>query len=336
MREEKNQHHESMWNLFFRRLNGVGREIMAYQQVQGLNLGIVLPESYPKPGKEWEVEVGQFERDGRKTHFFYHLKRPTTEGEKTCALVVLHGFGEHGGRYFHFPEYLKNEVSEFLIIDQEGHGRSPGSRGDIAQADPFFEDLKASVESARKRFTAKKIGFFAHSFGGLTLLEMFRRFGEPNFSFFMVSAPYLKLKIHVPIVKRLGAHLLSRVWGGLSLTAEYDRSVISRDTTVIEAIKRDRLNHTRMTPRAFTTIEKTQIELFLASVKCDAPISFWIPDGDPLVDSTATRVFFQENLHSSKKEWFSFAEGRHELMNELNRDDFFRQLGQWIRGQLSS
>lgn len=309
---------------------------MAYQQIQGLNLGIVLPESYPKPGKDWEIEVGQFEREGRKTHFFYHLKRKVEPQEQTCALVVLHGFGEHGGRYFHFPEYLKHEVSEFLIIDQEGHGRSPGGRGDIADADRFFSDLRASFEFARERLTAQKRGIFAHSFGGLTLLEVFRRFGEPKFDFFAVSAPYLKLKINVPIAKRLGAHLLSQVWGGLSLSAEYDRSVISRDESVIEALKRDRLNHTRMTPRAFTTIEKTQIELFLAPLKCDAPISFWIPEGDPLVDSAATRIFFQENLHSSKKEWFSFAEGRHELMNEFNRDDFFGQLGRWLRGQISS
>ncbi len=309
---------------------------MAYQQVQGLNLGIVLPPSYPKPGKEWEIEVGQFERDGRKTHFFYHLKRKTTESERTCALLVVHGFGEHGGRYFHFPEYLKNEVSEFLILDQEGHGRSPGARGDIADADRFFSDLQSSFELARQRFTAKKYGLFAHSFGGLTTLEIFRRFGEPKFDFFAISAPYLKLKIHVPLMKRMGAHLLSQVWGGLSLSAEFDRSVITRDEAVIEAVKRDRLNHSRMTPRAFTTIEKTQIELFLAPLKCDAPISFWIPDGDPLVDSQASRIFFQENLHSSRKEWFSFPEGRHELMNDLNRDDFFKSLAGWLRDRNQS
>ena len=58
------------------------------------------------------------------------------------ALLIVHGLGEHGGRYLHAPHYLKDTVGAVYCIDQRGHGRSEGIRGHCDRFTQFTDDLR--------------------------------------------------------------------------------------------------------------------------------------------------------------------------------------------------
>ena len=63
--------------------------------------------------------------------------------------VLVHGLGEHIGRYEHVAEHLVAQGWDVRGFDHRGHGQSGGRRGDIAQPDSLLRDLGAFIEEVR-------------------------------------------------------------------------------------------------------------------------------------------------------------------------------------------
>src|SRR5262245_30259651 len=101
----------------------------------------------------------------------WHWTRPAPRG----VLVVVHGFGEHGGCYRHVAEALGPVLDvDVLAVDIRGHGRSAGRRGVIRS----FDDLVADVRAARNWAAGQRPGLplylFGHSNGGLLVMLLAR------------------------------------------------------------------------------------------------------------------------------------------------------------------
>ena len=72
---------------------------------------------------------------------YYQCWRP--EGEPKAALAVVHGFGEHSGRYGNVVDWFVPRGYAVYAFDLRGHGRSPGPRGYINEWAEYREDVKA-------------------------------------------------------------------------------------------------------------------------------------------------------------------------------------------------
>jgi methionine biosynthesis protein MetW len=85
-----------------------------------------------------------------------------------CAArcVIVHGLGEHAGRYAHVLAHLAAHGWASLAYDQRGHGRSPGPRGGVPQADSLLADLGAVLAHARATLPGPLV-LLGHSLGGL-------------------------------------------------------------------------------------------------------------------------------------------------------------------------
>lgn len=300
--------------------------------------GILQPKSFPGlPGgwqSEWETMASA---DGSLQLFLAsHHPEPSTRWTSPRALLVLHGMGEHGGRYLHFPHYLQNEVGAVFALDHRGHGRSEGLRGHVESFDAFADDAALAVrrvdEQLRKRFGRSEIHLFGHSLGGLIALRALLKHPGLPLESASVSAPLLGVKVELSLAKRAAAHLLSRVWGSLHMASEVDAKALSHDSEVVEAYAADRLVHKKGTPRFYVELQKAIADTLSRDSGIDIPLQFLVPMQDRVVDPEASLRFFRA-LKLREKQVKTYPGFYHESFNEIGKEQAFEDLRAWIQSR---
>ncbi len=87
------------------------------------------------------------------------------------AIALVHGFGEHSGRYGDLVKALTTAGYAICALDHRGHGRSPGQRGHIDRWDDFMEDIRGLLSETRQLAPNTLPFLFGHSVGGLMALQ---------------------------------------------------------------------------------------------------------------------------------------------------------------------
>ena len=246
----------------------------------------------------------------------------------------MHGQGEHCGRYLHVPHFLSPPITDIYLLDLRGHGRSEGLRGHVNRFDEYTEDLAVFVSASRERFSARygsvpEMHLYGHSMGGLIVLRLLILRPELHFTSAAITAPLLGLKMAVPGYKKALAYALSSVWGSLQLGSELDLSLLSRDKNVQEAYSKDLLIHDKATPRFFTELQKVMADTLKHTNGFESPLLFMVPMQDGIVDSEVTLAYVRE-IQDAKKDLKIYAEDRHEILNEVDKEQAFEDLKKWI------
>ena len=252
-------------------------------------------------------------------------------------LVICHGFGEHGGRYLHFPHYVKDFVGSVYSLDLRGHGRSEGLRGHVERFDDYTDDVVSTLarveEKIRARFGQAEVHFLGHSMGGLIALRVgFLHPKLPGVRAITASAPLLGIRVELPAFKRGAAHILSRVWPSLHMDSEIQPDRISHDPAAVEVYAKDRLIHHKGTPRLYTEMQHAIVDTRARTEGMNYPLFMIIPEQDQIVDPEAEAEFFKELKHRDK-ELATYPTFFHESFNELGKEKAFADLNQWIRKQ---
>src|SRR5947207_165324 len=97
-----------------------------------------------------------------------YFRTTAAGGEAWARMGLLHGYGDHCGRYEHFYQWMANRGVASCAFDFRGHGRSEGKRGFVARWQEYLDDLKVFLQqpemSARDGPPVFLVG---HSHGGL-------------------------------------------------------------------------------------------------------------------------------------------------------------------------
>jgi alpha-beta hydrolase superfamily lysophospholipase len=249
------------------------------------------------------------------------------------ALVVVHGIGEHGGRYSHLPRALSSEVSAIVLPDHRGHGRSEGLRGDAPHFDRLAEDIGFGIRRLEaqliERFGKSEIHLLGHSMGGLVTLRLLQLYPTLPLKSVTLSAPFLGIQAEIPWFKKAASRLLNRVWSTLQIPSELDTAAISQRPEVVAAYQADRLVHSKITPRFFESMMAVQTSIFEEKYSCEFPIQFLIPMKDRLVSSERSLDFYAR-LDAPKKRLQKFENSFHEILNDLESEQGFLALRNWI------
>ncbi len=124
------------------------------------------------------------------------------EGDATSerTLLIVHGAGEHGGRYEHFAARFVERDWNVVAADGRGHGRSHGVPTHINSFSQYLDDL---VEVLRRcGEPSERTAIYAHSLGGLIVARMLQTANHPLVAAVVLSSPLLALHVRVPAVKR--------------------------------------------------------------------------------------------------------------------------------------
>lgn len=134
----------------------------------------------------------------------YHFPCPEAE----YVLCIIHGIGEHAGRYQRMADYLEKSKVAVLSMDLRGHGISSGKRGDAAPRTEVLGDVDALIEYAQEFYPQTPIILMGHSMGGNICLDYKGR-GKYNDVpvKYIVTSPWIKLvkDFPKPVVSMLRA-----------------------------------------------------------------------------------------------------------------------------------
>jgi alpha-beta hydrolase superfamily lysophospholipase len=254
------------------------------------------------------------------------LRRARPDGRARGALILLHGFGDHSGRFGEVAPWFAARGVGVWALDQRGHGRSPGKRGHVSRFAQFVSDVAALRKLVAGEEAAPQL-LLGHSFGGTVVLRYLETAPE-GVAGAIVSSPFLAVAMRVPGWKRLMARLLLDVLPGLPVATGLDLAHLSTDPGVGQAARSDPLYHRVMTPRAYHEILRAQQAVVAEGDRITVPLLFLVAGDDRVVSRAATEAFARSLTRDvTVRVYDGFF---HEVFNEPERARVFRDVEQWL------
>ncbi len=168
------------------------------------------------------------------------------ESGLNAVVCLVHGLGEHTGRYGTLAERLNQEGYALMGFDLRGHGRSDGPRGHTPSFDAFMQDIAQFLEQATRRYPSVPLFLYGHSLGGILVLNYVLR-ERPILAGVIATGAGLRTALENQRLKIAFARLIGSIFPRLSLSSGLDAMMISRDAAIVQAYKSDPLVHDRAT-----------------------------------------------------------------------------------------
>ncbi len=165
---------------------------------------------------------------------------PATLSRDPAVVALLHGLGEHSGRYEHVAARFTAAELAVRALDLRGHGRSPGPRG-ATRFEPAVADLSALVQRCGER--GAPVFVYGHSLGALIAALWLVREPAPPVAGAVLSAIGLHSALREQAAKVRAARVLGRVLPKARVRSGIDPATLSRDPAVAEAYREDKLVH---------------------------------------------------------------------------------------------
>jgi alpha-beta hydrolase superfamily lysophospholipase len=241
------------------------------------------------------------------------------------SVVLMHGLGEHSGRYRHVASFFNDCGLSVRCYDHRGHGRSQGKRGDVINGDPMLQDAEIIVEDFSARFPEPPF-LFGHSMGGL-FAARFALAGLSPLRGLILSSP--ALAVTMSAFQRGMLKIMYAVAPTLGMPNGLSPSFLSHDPKVVAAYKADPLVHGRISARLLRSM-LSSIDYCQAHAGSMAiPTLMLIAGDDHLVDAEGSRRFFAR-LPPGLAQMHVYDGMYHEIFNEIDSQRPFADLRTWV------
>jgi alpha-beta hydrolase superfamily lysophospholipase len=249
-----------------------------------------------------------------------------------AVLVIVHGVGEHIGRYQNLVDCLVPAGIVLNGYDQRGFGRSEGKRGHINTWDEYRQDLKAFVDRTTHQHPGLPIFVYGHSMGSLVVLDYL--IDHPaGLSGAILSGTAIDPADAAPPHLKLVAKILSGLSPRYTLVMKLEGNTLSRDPYVARAYNDDPLVHYDRTTRWGTEGMNTIKRIEANPGKISLPVLFVHGELDPLVTAAGARSYY-EKIASPDKTLKIYQDGLHEPHNDIDHEKVIADIREWIEARL--
>lgn len=250
-----------------------------------------------------------------------------------AALVVIHGYGEHGGRYAPLAARLAPLGFAVHVADLRGHGQSPGRRGHVDRFEQYLQDVRALLRVAATGTAGTPLIVLGHSLGGLIAALLAEEGWGDDLdqvpSALVLSSPFLRLAAPPSGLKLAAARLLSRIAPSCDVGNTLDAADLSHDPAVLESYREDPLVHHVATARWAVETLAAQRRALDGAPRLTLPLLVVHGTADAIAEPAATRALFAA-AGSADKTCLSYEGAYHELFNEVERDEVIADLAAWL------
>jgi alpha-beta hydrolase superfamily lysophospholipase len=256
------------------------------------------------------------------------LHRWPGSGDRGTVLIV-HGLGEHGGRYAHVAAWLAERGFRCLGYDHRGHGRSAGARGVLPDGAALRDDLGTVVDALRPR--DEPFLLLGHSMGGAVVADFVARRVRAA-DLVILSSPALRARLSA--FQRLQLALGLRLMPDLALGNGLDPQAIAHDPATVRAYMEDPLVHDRVSARLAKAILDAGESAIAAAPKWDTATLLLYGGADRIVDPSGSATF-AASAPREVVEAQRFDALYHEILNEGTlAAPVFARLEQWLDARL--
>lgn len=251
--------------------------------------------------------------------------------ENGRTLVVIHGAGEHGGRYGHFVSHAVEAGWSVICGDLRGHGRSGGVPTHLDSFEQYLQDL----DLIWKHFDLKQktTAVFAHSMGGLVAVR-YAQTRPGQMAAVTLSAPLLGLRVRVRMLKRAVGKLCSVVRPTTRFRTHVKVSHITRSDHVLDSREQDPWIERSVTAGWFFQVQQAVTAAHLEAENFHVPLLFLQGDADEVVNHEMANDWLEE-ISSTDYICRVMPDHLHEIINEPGWEQTADEILDWFDMQMN-
>lgn len=250
-----------------------------------------------------------------------------TERNVLGVICLVHGLGEHSGRYNAVAEKFTNAGYSVTSFDQRGHGRTVGKRGCIPSYDAVMDDITCLISDAVEKYPSKPCFLYGHSLGGnLVLNYTLRR--QNKLSGVIATSPWLRLASEPSkfVIRSLG--ILDTVWPSFCQSNGLNAKDLSHNTGVSDSYEKDSYNHDRISARLANSAYNAGLWAIEHAGEFPVPLLIMHGTADRMTSCEGSKEFAARvKTDCTLKLWDDLY---HELHNEPEKDRIIAFTIDWI------
>jgi alpha-beta hydrolase superfamily lysophospholipase len=257
---------------------------------------------------------------------------PLAPGQQRATVLIVHGMGEHAGRYAGLARRLNGWGYAVRAYDQYGHGRSGGPRGGLSHEGRLQQDLALVLDATRASMPATQpLVLLGHSMGGLVAAD-FVVSGLRPVEGLVLSSPALAL--HLSGLQKALLASLPRLLPNLRVSNGVDSSKLSHDPAVAKAYDSDPLQHRRISARMARYLAQGGAQVLAQAPAWRVPTLLLWAGADSLVDPAGSAALARQ-VPQAVLQAQCFEQAFHEIFNESEAlaVPVFARLQQWLGQQ---
>lgn len=275
-------------------------------------------------------------RDGLDLRVHHWPLPPDVRG-RGVALIV-HGLGEHAGRYAHVAAHLNRQGWSVVSYDHRGHGQSPGARGVLKQDDDLLHDLASAIDLVRAGYPGQRLLLIGHSLGGAVAARFVAAQAgqgdavEPAAWARPVDALVLSspaLAIPLSAVQKVLLNTVARLTPDLAVGNGLKPEWVCHNPATVAAYIADPLVHDRISGRLSHFLLDAGAVVRQRTAAWRTPTLIMWGEDDRCVDPAGSVAFAAAAPAQwvTARPWPGLA---HEIFNEVEQDQVLQALSDWL------
>ena len=266
----------------------------------------------------------------RNTSIYYQGWLP--DGSVKAVLLIVHGLGEHSGRYMNVVNYFIPQGYAVYGLDHIGHGKSDGGREVVERFEDYTDNLTIYYNMVKVWQPDKPIFLLGHSMGGL-IVAYYLLDHQTDFRGAIISAPSVRIPANITPMTITMSKILSSIAPKTGVLV-LDATGISRDPEVVKAYVNDPLVFHGKTPaRLAAEMLKAMLHVTAEAEKITLPFITLQGSADRLVDPGGAQMVYDKA--SSKDKTIKIYEGfYHEVFNEQERAVVLKDVETWLKAHI--
>ena len=254
-----------------------------------------------------------------------------TPDNPVAVMNLVHGFGEHSGRYLHMMDALGEAGIAVAAIDLRGHGKSSGKRGVCYKYDLLRGDAESLLKFSAQQFPELPQFLYGHSMGGGLVLNHILNRGAGGLSGVIASAPLLTTPEPLPKALGLIVRMLTKMAPIVTLDNSISGDKISTLPEEQAAYESDPVNHGRLGVGLAEGILGGGEWVLSQAKSWNTPLLLMHAKEDKLTSFASSEEFARlaENCI-----FRGYENCEHEIHNDIARADVYREITAFIQDRL--
>jgi alpha-beta hydrolase superfamily lysophospholipase len=267
-------------------------------------------------------------KDGLKLY----ARRWMPEEAPRALVCLVHGHGEHSGRYQHVAQAFVAHGYGLMGFDLRGHGNSEGQRGHTPTYEHLMDDLAAFLQSMHQEYPNLPIFLYGHSMGGNLVINYVLRMPH-TLRGLIATGPWLKLAFEPPASKLALGKMMDSISPAFMQPSGLETSALARDSEVVRQYVYDTLVHDKISVRMFYGMYHAGLWALDRADGLNLPTLLMHGSEDRLTSCSASRAFVSGAPAEKMtfREWDGFY---HEIHNEPEKEQVIATMINWLNDQM--